>query len=293
MSAQAKKLAKHAARHKETSGVWEQFFKNKGAVAGMAILALIILAAALADFITPYPPNQQDLANALQHPNAQHWFGTDEFGRDIFTRVIYAARVSLMVGFVSVAMACVAGSLLGALAGYMGGAVDIVIMRAMDVLLAIPSILLNISIITALGSSVFNMMLAVAISNVPRYCRIMRASVLQVKNLEYVEAARVAGGRSIYIVFRHIITNSLAPIIVQSTLSVGSAIIACAGLSFIGIGIKAPTAEWGAMLSNGRDLLRNNAYITLFPGIAIMVTVLSLNMMGDGLRDAFDPKLRR
>lgn len=276
-----------------TNGVWQQFLQNKGAVVGMVILSIIILLSVFASVIAPYPPALQNWDEALQPPSSAHWFGTDEFGRDIFSRILYGGRISLMVGFVSVAMACVAGSLLGAISGYVGGALDIAIMRAMDVLLAIPSILLNISIIAAMGSSVFNMMLAVAISSVPRYSRIMRASVLQVKGLEYVEASRVAGGRSYHILRRHIIANSLAPIIVQSTLSVGTAIIACAGLSFIGIGIKAPSPEWGAMLSNGRDLLRNNAYITIFPGLAIMLTVLSLNMMGDGLRDATDPKLRR
>jgi len=177
--------------------------------------------------------------------------------------------------------------------GKTDGAYDAVLMRCMDVLLAIPSLLLNLSIVAALGKSVFNMMLAVGVSNVPRYCRIMRASVLQIKNTEYVDAARVSGASNMFIILRHIIPNCLAPIIVQATLSVGSAIIACAGLSFLGVGIPAPIPEWGAMLSNGKDFLRHNAYITIFPGLAIMLTVLSLNLMGDGLRDAFDPKLRR
>ena len=280
-------------KKKDSSGVWQHFVRNKGAVIGMVILAVIVFSAVFADMISPYHPYKQNLSEALQYPSAQHWFGTDEFGRDIFSRILHGGRISLMVGFVSVAMACVGGSLFGAFSGYVGGWLDTLIMRMMDVLLAIPSILLNLSIIVALGSSVFNMMLAVAISNLPRYCRIMRASVLQLKTLEYVEAARLAGGNSIYIVSRHIILNSLAPIIVQASLNVGSAIIACAGLSFIGVGIKAPAPEWGAMLANGRDLLRRYSYTTVFPGLAIILTVLSLNMMGDGLRDAFDPKLRR
>lgn len=275
------------------ASVWTEFRKNRAAVVGMAILLTIILVAIFADMLAPCDPYLQVYAEALQPPSAAHLFGTDEFGRDIFSRVLYGARISLLVGVVSVAIACVLGSLLGASAGYFGGAYDAVVMRCMDVLLAIPSLLLNLSIVAALGKSVFNMMLAVGVSNIPRYCRIMRASVLQIKNTEYVDAARVSGASHMFIILRHIIPNCLAPIIVQATLSVGSAIIACAGLSFLGVGIPAPIPEWGAMLSNGKDFLRHNAYITIFPGLAIMLTVLSLNLMGDGLRDAFDPKLRR
>lgn len=275
------------------ASVWTEFRKNRAAVVGMAILSAIILVAIFADILAPCDPYLQVYAEALQPPSAAHLFGTDEFGRDIFSRVLYGARISLLVGVVSVAIACVFGSLLGASAGYFGGAYDAVVMRCMDVLLAIPSLLLNLSIVAALGKSVFNMMLAVGVSNIPRYCRIMRASVLQIKNTEYVDAARVSGASHMFIILRHIIPNCLAPIIVQATLSVGSAIIACAGLSFLGVGIPAPIPEWGAMLSNGKDFLRHNAYITIFPGLAIMLTVLSLNLMGDGLRDAFDPKLRR
>lgn len=273
--------------------VWREFCKNKSAVIGCMVLLLIVILAVGAEAIAPYDPFEQNYADALQWPSMKHLFGTDEFGRDIFTRVLYGARISLMVGVVSVAISCVFGCILGASAGYFGNTYDAFVMRCMDVLLAIPSLLLNISIISALGSGVFNMMLAVGISNIPRYCRIMRASVLQIKNMEYVDAARTAGASSLSIIRKHIIPNCLAPIIVQATLSVGSAIIACAGLSFIGVGIAAPTPEWGAMLSNGRDFLRDYSYITLFPGLAIMITVLALNLMGDGLRDAFDPKLRR
>ncbi|MBU5626490.1 ABC transporter permease [Oscillibacter sp. MSJ-2] len=275
------------------ASVWNEFRKNKAAVLGMAILLAIVFVAVFADVLAPHDPYLQVYSEALQHPSSSHIFGTDEFGRDIFSRVLYGARVSLLVGVVSVAIACVFGSLLGASAGYFGGAYDAMVMRCMDVLLAIPSLLLNLSIVAALGKSVFNMMLAVGVANIPRYCRIMRASVLQIKNTEYVDAARTSGASHMFIILRHIIPNCLAPIIVQATLSVGSAIIACAGLSFLGVGIPAPTPEWGAMLSNGKEFLRHNAYITIFPGLAIMLTVLSLNLMGDGLRDAFDPKLRR
>lgn len=275
------------------ASVWIEFRKNKAAVIGMCILFLLILVAIFAEQLAPYDPYVQTYSDALMHPCKEHPFGTDEFGRDILSRVIYGARVSLLVGVVSISIACVCGCLLGASSGYFGGTYDAVVMRAMDVLLAIPSLLLNLSIIAALGKSTFNMMLAVGVSNIPRYCRIMRASVLQIKNTEYVDAARMSGASNMYIIMRHIIPNCLAPIIVQATLSVGSAIIACAGLSFLGIGIPAPIAEWGAMLSSGKDFLRHYTYMTIFPGLAIMVTVLSLNLMGDGLRDAFDPKLRR
>ena len=286
-------VATKVKRESYLASVWAEFRKNKTALVGMAILLLIVILAVFAKQIAPYDPYTQTYSEALQWPSAKHIFGTDEFGRDIFTRVLYGARISLLVGVVAVAIAASFGSILGASAGYFGGAYDALVMRCMDVLLAIPSLLLNLSIVSALGKSVFNMMLAVGISNIPRYCRIMRASVLQIKSMEYVDAARTAGASHGYIILRHIIPNCLAPIIVQATLSVGSAIIACAGLSFIGVGIPAPTPEWGAMLSNGKDFMRNYAYITIFPGLAIMITVLSLNLMGDGLRDAFDPKLRR
>lgn len=275
------------------ASVWTEFRKNKAALIGMVILIIVILSAVFADKLAPYDPLEQIYIDALQHPSSKHFFGTDEFGRDIFSRILYGGRVSLLVGVVSVAIACVTGSLLGACSGYFGGVYDATIMRCMDVLLAIPSLLLNLSIIAAFGKSTFNMMLAVGIANIPRYCRLMRASVLQVKNTEYVDATRIAGASDIYIILRHIVPNCLAPIIVQATLSVGSAIIACAGLSFLGVGIPAPTPEWGAMLSSGKDFLRHNAYITIFPGLSIMLVVLSLNLMGDGLRDAFDPKLRK
>lgn len=275
------------------SSVWNEFRKNKAAILGMLILIIILFVAVFADILAPYDPYMQDYTATLKHPSPAHWFGTDEFGRDIFSRVLYGARVSLLVGIVSVTIACVFGSLLGASSGYIGGAYDAFIMRCMDILLAIPTLLLNLSIIAALGKSVLNMMLAVGLSNIPRYCRIMRAQVLQVKNAEYIDATRTFGASDIYIILRHVIPNCLAPIIVQATLSIGTAIIACAGLSFLGVGVPSPIAEWGAMLSNGKDFLMHHSYITIFPGLAIMTTVLSFNLMGDGLRDALDPKLRR
>lgn len=290
ISSRTRKVYKKRSQASET---FHRFLRNKGAVFGIAIIIAIIVVAIFADQISPYSPIKQELTNALQAPNKAHFFGTDEFGRDIFSRIIYGARISMAIGVIAITIAVVAGGGLGAVSGYFGGKVDNIIMRIMDVLLAIPSTLLNISIIAALGPSVPNMMFAVGMSNIPRYCRIMRGSVLTVKDQEFIEASRACGAKDIYIILKHIIPNCLAPMIVQATLSVGNAIIACAGLSFIGIGIAAPTPEWGAMLSSGRDLLRNYSYITAFPGLAIMITVFSLNLMGDGLRDAFDPKLKR
>lgn len=279
-------------KRSQAKEIWRRFKKNKSSIAGMIIISILIFCAIFAKQIAPFDPVKQDYAHVLEHPSSNHIFGTDEFGRDIFSRIIYGARTSLSVGLISVSIAVFFGGSLGAIAGYFGGKLDTVIMRIMDIFLAIPSVLFNISIIAALGPGIVNMMIAVGISSIPRYARLMRGSVLQIKNQEFIEAAVASGALDFFIIMYHVIPNSLAPIIVQATLNVGSAIIACAGLSFIGVGISPPTPEWGAMLSNGRDLLRNHSYITAFPGLAIMITVLSLNLMGDGLRDAFDPKLK-
>lgn len=273
--------------------VWRRFCKNKGAVLGMCIIICLILVAVFADFVAPYDPIEQNLSNALKHSSREHIFGTDEFGRDIFSRIIYGARISLSIGFCAELIACLLGASLGAIAGFYGGKLDTVIMRVMDVFLALPTMLLNLAIVAVLGASVINMILAVGLAVVPGYCRIMRAAVLSVKGREFIEASRANGCRTGYIIVRHVVPNAFAPVLVQMTMNVGTAIVACASLSFMGVGIAAPTPEWGAMLSSGRDLLRDYSYITAFPGLAIMVTVLSLNLMGDGLRDALDPKLKR
>ncbi|MEZ3436227.1 MAG: ABC transporter permease [Lachnospiraceae bacterium] len=266
--------------------------RNKMAIFGLIILLLLLIMGILADFIAPYDYAKQDLANAFQHPNAQHLFGTDEFGRDIFSRIIYGARTSLLVGFVSVGIAVIVGGALGAVAGYYGKRVDNFIMRLMDVLLAIPQTLLAIAIVAALGTGLTNLMIAVGISAVPTYARIVRASVLTIREEEYIEAAKASGTANIKIIVRHILPNCIAPVIVQVTLGMAGAILTAAGMSFIGLGIQPPNAEWGNMLSTGRDYIRGYSYMTMFPGLAIVITVLSLNLLGDGLRDALDPKLR-
>jgi len=272
--------------------VWRRFCRNKQAMIGLAMLLLLIFAAVFANLIAPYDPVEQNLLIRLQGPSAAHWFGTDELGRDIFSRILYGARISLTVGLIAVSISCVAGCALGAIAGYYGGILDTVIMRISDIMMAIPSILLNISIVAALGTGLQNVMIAIGISSVPAYCRIMRASLLSLKNQEFVDASRVAGSTDFYIIMHHIIPNSLAPLIVQATLKIGGAILSCASMSFIGLGIVPPTPEWGAMLSTGRDFLRDAPHLTAFPGLAIMFAVFSMNLIGDGLRDALDPKLK-
>lgn len=272
--------------------VWRRFCRNKQAMIGLAMLLLLIFAAVFANVIAPYDPVEQNLLIRLQGPSAAHWFGTDELGRDIFSRILYGARISLTVGLIAVSISCIAGCALGAIAGYYGGILDTVIMRISDIMMAIPSILLNISIVAALGTGLQNVMIAIGISSVPAYCRIMRASLLSLKNQEFVDASRVAGSTDFYIIMHHIIPNSLAPLIVQATLKIGGAILSCASMSFIGLGIVPPTPEWGAMLSTGRDFLRDAPHLTAFPGLAIMFAVFSMNLIGDGLRDALDPKLK-
>lgn len=272
--------------------VLKSLSRNKMAIVGLFILLLLLVAGIFADFIAPYDYADQDLLNAFQHPNSEHWFGTDEFGRDIFSRIIYGARTSLLVGFVSVGIAVVIGGALGAIAGYHGKRVDNVIMRLMDVLLAIPQTLLAIAIVAALGTGLVNLMIAVGISSVPTYARIVRASVLTIREEEYIEAARASGTKNSKIIIKHILPNCVAPVIVQVTLGIAGAILTAAGMSFIGLGIQPPNAEWGNMLSAGRDYIRGYSYMTMFPGLAIVITVLSLNLLGDGLRDALDPKLR-
>ena len=269
-----------------------RLLRNPGAVAGITALALLLLVALSAPWITAYDPVRMAPAERLQAPNAAHWFGTDSFGRDIYTRVVYGARVSLQVGFVAVAIALGLGATLGMIAGYAGGRVEGLIMRLVDVTLAFPGILLALAIIAILGPDLVNAMIAVGISASPTYARVARGSVKQTKELPYIEAAVQSGARAWRIVVFHVLPNVIAPIVVVATLGIGQAIIAGASLSFLGLGARPPTAEWGLMLSEGRHYLRHAWWIATFPGIAIMITVLSVNLLGDGLRDAIDPRLR-
>lgn len=259
----------------------------------MTVVILLLFVAVFAPLIAPYDPNQTNIKIRLQPPSAEHLMGTDNFGRDMFSRVIYGSRISLYVGFIAVGIGAVFGGVLGAIGGYYGGRLDNIIMRCMDVLLAIPQIILAIAIVGALGTSLLNLMIAVGISQLPRYARVVRASTLTVRGQEFVEAAKAIGARDTRIILENILPNCMAPIIVQSTLGVAQAILAAATLSFLGLGIQPPTAEWGSMLSAGRQFLRNAPYLTFFPGVAISIVVLALNIFGDGLRDSLDPKLRQ
>lgn len=267
--------------------------RNHLAVLGLVILAVLIFSAVFADVIAPYDYAKQNLRERLSPPSATHWLGTDEFGRDVLSRLIYGARVSLQVGLVAVSISLLLGGALGAVAGFYGGRLDHVIMRVMDIQLSIPTTLLAIAISAALGPGLFNLMIAVGISSVPAFARLLRASVLSVKEMEFVEAARAMGASDLRIILMHILPNCCAPLIVQSTLRVANAILSAASLSFIGLGIQPPYPEWGGMLSSARGYLRGSAYLSLFPGIAIVITIIALNFIGDGLRDALDPKQKR
>jgi len=272
--------------------VWRRLKKNKMAMFGLFIILLLIFAAIFADFIAPYGFDDQNLKDKLMAPGSKYLLGADNFGRDILSRIIYGSRISLQVGFIAVGISAIVGGSLGAIAGYYGGKLDNFVMRLMDVLLAIPGILLAISIVAALGPGLQNVMIAVGIGSVPSYARIVRASVLSIRDQEFVEAARAVGANDFRIITKHILPNSMAPIIVQATLGVAGAILSAAGLSFIGLGIQPPTPEWGAMLSSGRDYIRDHWHVATFPGLAIMITIFALNLLGDGLRDALDPRLK-
>lgn len=274
--------------------VWRRMKKNKSAVVGMIIFLAMILIALSAPLLVDYDTDVivPNIPNRLQAPSKVHIFGTDNMGRDILARMIYGARISFTVAFSSVLFSVVIGSLIGAIAGYYGGRVDDVIMRINDMFAAIPSILLAITIATALGHSVINMIIAIGIASVPALVRVVRATIMQYKEEEFIEAAITLGANDWQIITSHLLPNAVPQIIVQGTLRIASAILTTASLSFLGIGIKPPTPEWGNMLSGGREFLRNAPHITVIPGVAIVIIILSINLMGDGLRDALDPRLK-
>lgn len=282
-------------KRSQLTEIWRRMRRNKLAMLGLAIVIGLILVAAFADQIADYDEVviNQNIIERYQKPSAQHWFGTDELGRDIFARLVHGARISLLVGVVAVMIALATGGTLGAIAGYFGGVADNIIMRVMDIFLSIPILLLAIMIVSALGSSMLNLMIAIGVASMPTFARVVRASVLSVKDQEFVEAARAIGATNSHIILRHILPNCLSPIIVQATLRVATAILSTASLSFIGLGIKPPAPEWGAMLASGRSAIRDAPHVVVIPGLLIMVTILALNLLGDGLRDALDPKLKR
>ncbi|WP_050614066.1 nickel transporter permease [Bacillus testis] len=271
---------------------WRSFSKNKVALVGTIIVIFFLLLAFLAPLIAPYDFKGQELANRLKPPSSDHWFGTDDFGRDIFSRVVYGARISLWVGFFSVIGSLTVGCLLGIVAGYYGRWVDGIISRIFDIMLAFPSILLAIAIVAVLGPSLQNALIAIAIVNIPTFGRLIRSRVLSVKEEEYIVAAKAIGMGNGRILFQHVLPNSMAPIIVQGTLAIATAIIEAAALGFLGLGAEAPNPEWGKMLSDAKPFLTTAPWTMIFPGVAIMLTVLGFNLMGDGLRDALDPRMK-
>ncbi len=269
---------------------WKRLKKNRLALLGGGLLGFFLLVAVGAPILAPSDPLAQDLYNRLNPPSLSHPFGTDDFGRDLLSRVIYGSRISLRIGTVAVMIALVVGSLVGLVAGYWGGLLDQLLMRAMDLMLAFPSILLAIGIVAVLGPGLENAMLAVGTVAIPQYARLVRASVLTIREQEYVAAARALGAGDFRILFLAVLPNCLAPLIVQSTLGLATAILDAAGLSFLGLGAQPPVPEWGAMLNGGRELILSAPWVLTFPGLAIFLSVLGFNLLGDGLRDALDPR---
>lgn len=278
---------------------WYYFKQNKGAVIGLAFISVVFFVSVFADFIAPFDPIAQNRSALLLPPawfeggQSAHLLGTDDIGRDILSRIIYGARLSVFIGLVIVVMSCVLGVILGLLAGYYGGTLDIIIMRFVDIMLAIPSLLLTIGVVTILGPSLINAAIAIAIVSIPSYVRLTRASVLSEKNRDYVTASRVAGAGVWRLMFIVILPNCLAPLIVQMTMGISNAILELAALGFLGIGAQPPTPELGTMLAESRGFMQSAHWLVTIPGLAILSLVLAFNLMGDGLRDALDPKLKQ
>lgn len=272
--------------------VWVRLLRDRNVIVGGGIVLLMTLASLAAPWLTDHDPVANDLANVRQPPSPEHWLGTDGLGRDIFARVLYGGRLSILVGVFSVGIALAIGVPIGLTAGYFGGRWDAIAMRVVDIVLAFPGMLLAILIVSVLGPSLYNAMFAVAIASVPIYARLTRASVLATRGEDYVEAARAAGMSHARIMFRHILPNCLSPLIVQSTLRVATAILTASALSFLGLGAQPPTPEWGAMVSEGRSILVTSPHVSLVPGLAITLLVVGFNRLGDGLNDALNPRVR-
>ena len=269
-----------------------RFKKNKPAVAGFFIICVLVFLALFPSLIVGSDYTSQDLMQMYAGPSKEHILGMDELGRDMFTRIIWGCRTSLSIGLSAIAAACVIGVALGCIAGFFGGVIDNVIMRIIDIFMAIPNTLLGISIVAALGNSITVLILAMGIASTPTFARVSRSAVITVRDSEYIEAARSTGASNFRIITKYILPNSLAPIIVQVSMGLANSILTISGLSFIGLGVPAPTPEWGSMLSMGRQVIRDYPHIVLYPGLAIMLTVFAFNLFGDGLRDALDPRLK-
>ncbi len=275
-------------------GIFRRLLRNKKAVFGAFMLLFITLCSIFAPYITPHDPLKQNLRNGLQPPSLKgdHLLGTDKFGRDMLARILYGGRISLRIGFISVGIGLVIGGFLGLIAGYYGGIFDGLIMRLMDIMLALPGLLLAMAIVSARGHSIENVMIAVGITMIPGFCRLMRAAVLEIRESDFVVAAAALGASDFRIIRKHILPNSVNPLIVHSSLSMASSILFAAGLSFLGMGAQPPTPEWGKMVSDNRAFIRHLHWVVTLPGLAIVLSVLSLNLVGDGLRDALDPRMK-
>ena len=281
-------------KNSQAREVWRRLTKSKTAMFGLVILTMMILVAVFADVICDYEEDAiaQHMDAQRLPPSSEHWFGTDGLGRDISARVVHGSRISLVIGFAASVGSVLISGLLGSICGYYGGRVDNIVMRILDMLMAIPPELLALAVVASLGPGMTNLLIAVTISRIPPFTRVVRSSILSVVDQEYIEAAQVAGNRNAAIILRHVLPNAIGPIIIQATMGVGRMILTAAGMSFIGMGVEPPTPEWGSMLAEGREYMRYCPYITIFPGLAIILTSLSLNLLGDGLRDALDPKLK-
>ncbi|GGC82420.1 peptide ABC transporter substrate-binding protein [Thalassobacillus devorans] len=286
-----------AINRKKNSSLWldslSRVIKSKTSLIGLVIITLLIVVAIFAPQIATHSPTDQSIIDRYQSPSSEHLLGTDELGRDIFSRIVYGSRITIQIGVITVGISMIVGVFLGAVAGFFGRWVDQIIMRLIDIMMAFPSILLAIALVAVLGKSLTNAMIAVGIVGVPHFARIVRSTVLSVKETEYIEASRVIGAKNGRILFSHVLPNCLAPIIVQATLTIGTAILDAAGLSFLGLGAQPPLPEWGAMLSDGRSALQTAPWVVMFPGFAILLVVLGFNLLGDGLRDALDPRLKQ
>ncbi|OLA62620.1 MAG: peptide ABC transporter permease [Roseburia sp. CAG:10041_57] len=280
-------------RNSQLPEIWRRYKKNKAAMVGLVILIFIILIAVFADVIVPYEKCIEQVGSErLQGPSAAHWFGTDDLGRDLFARVIHGSRYSLLIGVSTSLMALAAGAILGASAGYFGGMVDNIICRITDVFMCVPPILLSLAVVAALGSNMKNLIIAITVSCIPGNIRLIRSVVLTVAEQDYVEAARSYGASHARIIFKYVLPNAMGPIIVNTTMAISDMILSAAGLSFIGMGIQPPSPEWGALLSNAQKYMFTSLYLLIFPGIFILLSSLSFNLVGDGLTDALDPKLK-
>ncbi|MBA2449911.1 MAG: ABC transporter permease [Chloroflexi bacterium] len=269
-----------------------RFRRNRAAVVGLALLVLFFLLALAAPLVSPYDPLQNRLVDALQDPSAAHPLGTDHLGRDTLARILYGGRYSLLIGFLAVGLGLIVGVPLGAISGFYGGWVDLVVQRVVDILLSFPGILLALSLVAILGIGLENVIIAVGLGAVPAFVRLVRASTLSIREMAYVEAARCLGATGPLMIWRHVLPNAMAPVIVQATLGLGSTLLTAAGLGFLGLGVQQPTPEWGSMLGEGRQYIFSSPNMATFPGLAIFMTVLGFNLAGDGLRDALDPSLR-